>query len=254
MKNDEKTAIEKVELIEKEVDFGFENDNTSKYSQVYFVKPRLKDGTEFELTWNEGGKKYISSTKKLQGKLIRIEQSSYVYDKETIETLKFHIEWKNKEEEPVLFIMGTSYTSIVRNLLNSLLGCKEPIEKLSLTLYENKEGYASIYTLINGKKSEWKYNWKLLNEKVEEIKHPKTGKVLQRDYTELNDFLKDELFTIIGKLIDGHREVIPEKPADNYFKSDDGENKSEIITEEDNEEFFGVDDDGLDDVLFGKKK
>jgi len=245
MNDTEKANTEKVEIIEKEVDFGFENDSTSKYSQVFFVKPRLKDQVGFELTWNKDGKKYISKTKKLQGKLLRIEQSSYVYDKEMIETLKFHIEWLNKDKKPVLFILGTSYTSVVRNLLNSLLSCKEPIDKISLTLYENKEGYASLYTLINGNKSEWKYTWKALNEMIEDIKHPKTGKVLQRDYTELNEYLKDELLGMINVIIPEHKVVIPEQSADNHFK-DDVSNKSDVVTESEEESFFGPDDDDFE--------
>ncbi len=248
MENNENKNEEKVvELIETEIDFGFTQDGQSKYSQVYFVKPKLKEKVGFELTWSEGDKKYVSHTQKLQGKLIKIEQSSYVYDKETIETLKFHLEWMNKEKEPVLFIMGTSYTSAMRTLLNSLVGCKEPIEKLSLTLYENKDGYASIYTLINGKKSEWKYDWKTLNNKVTEIKHPKTGKVLQRDYTELNEFLKDELFGMIGIIIPDHRVVVPEQAADKFFKDKSDDNKSDEITEEDGADFFGDNDAKMDD-------
>jgi len=243
MEHSEKKNGEKKieELIETDIDFGFENDGTSKYSQVYFVKPKLKDGAYFELTWNKDGKKYISKTQKLQGKLLKIEQSSYVYDKKIKQTLKFHIEWMNKEKEPVLFILGSTYTSVLRNLLNSLLSCKEPIEKLSLTLYENKNGYGSLYTLINSKKSEWKYSWKFLSDKIELIKHPKTLEVIQRDYDELDEFLKDELLGMINIIIPNHKVIIPEQPAETHFKD-----KSDNITENDDKDFFGPDDDDFE--------
>jgi len=246
MKENDETKQD--EMIETEVDFGFSNDGASKYAQVYFVKPRLKDKPLFELTWKVGDKKYISTTQKLQGRLIKIEQSSYVYGEETIETLKFHLEWMNKAEEPILFIMGSSYTSVMRNLLNTLLACKEPVEKLSLSLYSNNDGYASLYTLINGKKGEWKYDWKKLNEKVEEVK-TKAGKVISREYSELNEFLKDELFGMVDTLIEGHMVVIPEQDAEKYFDKPKPKksNKSDVINEPDEMDYFGDKDATMDD-------
>lgn len=223
--NDETTKnVEKKDREFVEADFGFSE--SGKYSKVYFVKPRLKDDITFEISWTEGDRKYVTKSKKIEGRPLKIENSSYVYENDTVETMKIHLEWHDKAGNPVLFILGSSYTFVLRNLLNSLINYDAPIEKLSLNLYE-KEGYASLFTLIDGKKATWKYSPEEQSEFVEEIVHPKTKKLIQKDYTALNEKLRDELFEMINTIIPEHRVIVEdEKPAPD--KSDDDEPEEEV--------------------------
>lgn len=211
------------EEIYTDFDFGF-NDGSSKYDQVYFVKPLLKNGPFFNISWNNNGSKFVAKSKEIQGELLKIEESEYVYDDKLIETVKIHLKWKI-DNKPVLFILGSSYTGVLRNLINTLLSVNEPVTHLKLVLYE-KDGFPNVYIRVNNKKGEWKYNWSEMMKKVVEIKNPKTNAVIQKDYSELNEFLKTELLNHLDIIL-SKNEIIDGKPIedqseDDFFNFDEG--------------------------------
>ena len=187
MNNDEKAGDSNDGITTSNKDFGFGSEGSSKYKQVYFVRAYLKDEPHLLFTWSKNGEKFQTKQQKLKGKLVKIEKDSYEYEGEMIETLKFHLEWKDD-----LFIWGTAYTGVARGVINSMLGSNETIDNLSLSLYK-KDGWANCFTTINSKRVAWKFSWEQQMDKVEQIKN-KTGKVISRDYSELNKFLADQLF------------------------------------------------------------
>jgi hypothetical protein len=242
-----KTKIEDIEeVFEDSEDLGFSQPQ-SKYHRVYFVKMKIKDDPHFELSFIQNDKKYTQSGKQLEGKLINVKKSTYIYEEKEVKTLKLHLEYLNpKNEQLYLFILGVSYTSISRNLLNCLLNFNEPIEKLVLSLYSNKDGFAALYTMINSKKASWKYSMEEQKPMIEEVKNKK-GEVT-RYYYELNDFFEEKIMEHLDIILP-NRSIEPEEGGDaNVFletppeepKEDIKEKKARIKKEKE-QEIFGED-------------
>ncbi len=82
------------------------------------------------------------------------------------------------------------------NLVNTLAGNKEAIDKIELGVYISKKGYPSMSISINGgtwEDNDWKFNYvKDLKPLIEETKDKK-GKVVDWDKTELIAFLQKEI-------------------------------------------------------------
>ncbi|MCK9417645.1 hypothetical protein M0Q97_13465, partial [Candidatus Dojkabacteria bacterium] len=167
MKENEKVANaeevkSKMEVVETQFeDFEFEKDETgSIYDEVYYVKSRTKNAAYFEFSKRDGDKILIdkrTSITRIEGKLTKIDMGSFTYEGKEIKNFKLHIA-KEVNQKNILFILNMNYTQIGRSIINSLLGCSKPIDKIYLELYKNASGYCSLKMLINGQKSVWKFS------------------------------------------------------------------------------------------------
>jgi len=201
MKENEKLANaeevkSKMEVVETQFeDFEFEKDETgSIYDEVYYVKSRTKNAAYFEFSKRDGDKILIdkrTSINRIEGKLTKIEMGSFTYEGKEIKNFKLYI-GKEVNQKNILFILNMNYTQIGRSIINSLLGCSKPIDKIYLELYKNASGYCSLKMLVNGAKSVWKYSIDDQRKKIETITNKK-GEFVSNDYTELDDLLEDNL-------------------------------------------------------------
>ena len=173
---------------------------------------RTKVGTEYV---------DVPSEKNVTGSLKNIQFSEYEWEGKKIKTLKIVID---REEKQQLCIIDSSYTTTLRGIINSLLGCNEPINKISITLFKNKQGFNGAYTIINSKKSNWKYSGEELKKYVDIENTKKFGPVA--DYDRLDNFLEDELKkhlnviipnmnSSIDSILSENKPVITEKIVDN---------------------------------------
>jgi hypothetical protein len=177
-------------------DFGFEKDENSGsiYDEVYYVKSRTKNAAYFEFSKREGDKILIdkrTSINRIEGKLSKIDMGSFTYEGKEIKNYKLYIV-KEVNGKNILFILNMNYTQVGRSIINSILGCNKPIDKIYLELYKNASGYCSLKMLINGSKSVWKFSIDEQRKKIETITNKK-GEFVSNDYTELDDLLEDNL-------------------------------------------------------------
>lgn len=213
MKENEKANAEEIKKgyeIEETTfeDFCFEKDETggSIYDEVYYVKARTKNAAYFEFSKREGDKILIdkrTSINRIEGRLTKIDMGTFTYEGKDIKNFKLYItkeipRVQNKEthllvnQKNILFILNMNYTQVGRSIINSILGCSKPIEKIYLELYKNASGYCSLKMLINGQKSVWKFSIDEQRKKIETITNKK-GEFVSNDYTELDDLLEDNL-------------------------------------------------------------
>lgn len=231
-----KYEIEEVEFS----DFGFEKENVENgFDEVYFVKPKTKDTAYFEFSKKVGDKILVDPRKTLklvEGKLNKVELGSYTYENKEVKTFKLHIS-KEVNGKSILFIVSSSYTQIGRSILNTLLGATKPITKISLGLYNNNSGYASVTILIDGKKGVWLLSIDEQRKYIETIKNKK-GEFVSNDYSELDEVLEDKMRTHLNILFPEQNHIRfvensnDEIPAEEVFGEDDAENFFEINEEE----------------------
>jgi hypothetical protein len=226
---DEKTSeeLENNEVanqeINEELDFGFDTSTHSGYDQVWACKPRLKENAYFDMTLLGLVPKHYSTTNvtQIEGKPVKIVLGSYTYEKKEINTMNLHLinEIKGKK---VLFIINFSDGQVMRSVQNSLLGCNKIIEKMSVTIYMNKAGYASVLVMIDGKKANWKYDIVAQNAMVEVIKNKK-GEKISVDYSDYVEHLFSEMTN--------HQEILFPNETHMKFVS-----SSEVFGEDDDDE------------------
>lgn len=202
MKENEKanaeTEVKKSYEIEETTfeDFCFEKDETggNVYDEVYYVKARTKNASYFEFSKRDGDKILIdkrTTINRIEGKLTNIVMGSFIYEAKEIKNFKLYIV-KEVNQKNILFILNLNYTQVGRSIINSILGCNKPIDKIYLELYKNASGYCSLKMLINGAKSVWRYSIDDQRKKIETIKNKK-GEFVSNDYTELDELLEDNL-------------------------------------------------------------
>lgn len=186
-------AVATRQEVDEELDFGFKSEGHSGYDQVWACKPKLKDEAYYDMTLlNIVPKHYATkNVTQIEGKPVKIVLSSYPYEKKIINTMNIHLTNEIKGKK-VLFIINFQDGGVMRSVQNSLLGCNKPIEKLSITLYMNKSGYASVLVMIDGKKANWKYDIAAQNAMVEVIKNKK-GEKISVDYSDYIDHLFTEM-------------------------------------------------------------
>jgi len=250
---DSTTEAVKHEVIETTFDdFNFEKDETEGgYDELYFVKPKTKDCAYFEFSQKKGDKILRDSRTTIQtieGKPTKLELSSYTYEKKEIKTFKLSLS-KEINGKNVLFIMSSSYTQSGRSILNSLLGCTEPLSKINLTLYQNRAGYTSVKVSINGKKSIWKFSIDEQRNHIETIKN-KRGEFISNDYTELDEVFEEKVREHLGVLFPeaDHIRFIPEANASDVLDTkEDVESLKKLkdeatFGENDEADFFNIGD------------
>lgn len=208
MKENEKANAEEVKKsyeIEETTfdDFQFEKDENggSIYDEVYYVKSRTKNAAYFEFSKREGDKILVdkrTSINRIEGKLSKIDMGSFTYEGKEIKNYKLYIV-KEVNGKNILFILNMNYTQVGRSIINSILGCSKPIDKIYLELYKNQSGYCSLKMLINGQKSVWKFSIDEQRSHIEVIKNRK-GEWVSNDYSSLDELLEDNLRTHLNVL------------------------------------------------------
>lgn len=225
-------------------DFQFEKDENggSIYDDVYYVKARTKNAAYFEFSKREGDKILIdkrTSINRIEGRLTKIDMGTFTYEGKDIKNYKLYIV-KDVNGKNILFILNMNYTQVGRSIINSILGCNKPIDKIYLELYKNASGYCSLKMLINGAKSVWKYSVDEQRSHIEVIKNRK-GEWVSNDYSSLDELLEDNLRTHLNVLFPEqevlhHVKFVDETPDDE--EATFGE--SNDLTSDDASEFFDL--------------
>ena len=133
---------------------------------------------------------------KFSGSLIKAEPHSYEFEGNEKQTMKLtFIDSENEKYQ-----LDSSYNSISRNLINSLLGYIKANEEESginveLSLYIDKKGYKSLGLLVNGERAPWLYSYEEQQALIERITNKK-GEFISSDYSAYDDKLKEGLATI----------------------------------------------------------
>ncbi len=170
---------------------------------LIFLSPRSKDKDKKECD------PHFTVGRSVEGKIVD--------DKETVTNVGgdlFRLEFKEREyngevsEEVILYLKDKEANEAYRlpirfgvagrGLFNKLITLSS-FEGLQIGYYRNKAGY-DAFSLKQGDQS---VKWKYENDKLPaalEIKHPTSGKVLQRDYSEINKFFKAELEAVAAKV------------------------------------------------------
>lgn len=213
-------------------DFCFEKDETggSMYDEVYYVKSRTKNAAYFEFSKREGDKILIdkrTSINRIEGRLTKIDMGTFTYEGKDIKNYKLYIV-KEVNQKNILFILNMNYTQVGRSIINSILGCNKPIEKIYLELYKNASGYCSLKMLINGSKSVWKFSIDEQRSHIEVIKNRK-GEWVSNDYSSLDELLEDNLRTHLNVLF----------PEQTHIKFVEEEDKTDTLTDNTDESTFG---------------
>jgi hypothetical protein len=175
---------------------------TKKSELPYFsVKQKNEDGEYAE----------VQKVTSVTGRLAGIKKDSYTFEGETINTFKMEI--RDKDEA---YILSLGYNMLTRNLLNSLAGC-DSILNIELSVFvDKKSGYQRLYVLVDGQKTNWKYEQEYLKTLVEQVKNKK-GEIVSTDTSELDTFfagvIDKDIIPKLGVMDMLEHEPIPDIPA-----------------------------------------
>lgn len=138
-------------------------------SSVVFFKVAYEDGNR------ETGKPYFAEQKKegdswldsgddtfLEGRVIGIEKGSYEYKKgkKTLTQNTFKIKIDGGEE---VYVIGFNYNYYSRNILNTIAAIQDlGSAVIKMSVYRNKDGFVSVYTTVDGEKTDWAIDAKKL--------------------------------------------------------------------------------------------
>lgn len=201
VKNDvvnEKSMVEKTskKVVEEDVfdELEFEEQTDSKYSEVYFARPRTKDAAYWEFSKKAGDVYKVdkrTSITSIDGELLKFEFGSFTFENKEIKTLKMHIS-KVINDKLILFIINFTYSQVTRSIINSLIAMQEEVKKISMSLYVNKAGWASVFVKLNDKPCKWELSIEDQKEYIETIKNKK-GEFISNDYSSLDDEFESRL-------------------------------------------------------------
>lgn len=90
------------------------------------------------------------------------------------------------EEASETYLLDLRLNILNRSLLNSLINLNKPND-VNISVYQNKKGFAASTIRQDGEMVGWKFQWDDVPKPVD-INHPKTGKKLQSDYAEVDEF------------------------------------------------------------------
>jgi hypothetical protein len=160
------------------------------------VDPHFVISRKVEDNWVEDSDTY----KSISGDIIKIDISEYEWEGLPIKSVKLILKDNEANEAYALTLKGSV---LGRDILNKILGL-ESLENVQIDLYTNKKGYATSSVKQNGELVKWKFDFVDLPKPIE-ITHPKTGVVISRDYSELDEIFFNgvkefgEKFEIFGK-------------------------------------------------------
>lgn len=181
---------------------------------LLFLTPRSKDKNKqdipphFEVARvNDEGKIENDPTlnvTSVSGDLFKMEFKQREYEGTITEEVVFYLRDKSTGESGESYRLPIRFGISGRALFNSFASLAEGTDfsGLQIDYYRNKKGYETFALKQHGEKVSWKYELDALPQPLE-IKHPTTGKVLQRDYSAVNEFLKKELVKIADKVNKG---------------------------------------------------
>lgn len=179
---------------------------------MLLLTPRSRDKNKqdvpphFEIAHYEGDKvvQEDRTVTSVSGDLFKLDFKQHEYEGNVTEEAIFFLRDKAAGPEGESYRLGIRFGTTGRSLFNSLasLADGDNFNGLQLDYYRSKKGYDSFALKQNGEKVSWKYELKDLPQPLE-IKHPVSGKVLQRDFSAVNAFLKEELLKIAAKVNKG---------------------------------------------------
>lgn len=137
---------------------------------------------------------------RVSGNLTRVELGEGEYQKKKYGTVKLYLEDPAADE---LYLLDLRYNQLSRNLFNSLSNLTS-FNDLSISNYSTKskkdgKEYANV-SLWQGKNMvKGKTDFTAIPQ-PELIKHPKTGDVISRDFTDVDNFFKPQLEELAMKV------------------------------------------------------
>ena len=187
---------------------------------VFWTKIRgLKKWDEevyFEMTKN---KEVVAKADYIDGYVVKLETGSYEYEGKERKTFALTL-----QDDESLVVLQSAFTSVGRGILNCLANA-EKLGKISISVYLNKKGFPWAWIKNDWQDLMWKYDYDTQMKMTEEIKN-KAGEIIQRDYTELEDwYIKTVIPEIqekldLGSQIDKEAEQKTEeaKKDENWFE------------------------------------
>jgi hypothetical protein len=175
---------------------GYGNGQENSLPTTFFKIVGLKPGSD-EI--------YFEGRKKVGSEYQTIEEKPNTLFGHLTEVSVKEYEWEGEKKHSVKIVLDDAsdrvileggFSNLMVNILNTIAGNSEPVDKLSLNVYISKKGYPSISIGINNQTWEdnkWKWDYtKKLKPMIEEVKN-KAGKVTSIDKTELVEFLAKEV-------------------------------------------------------------
>jgi len=162
---------------------------------------------------------------KIFGHLTSVSVKEFEFEEETHKAVRFVIDSADDR-----VILEGGFSNVMVNVINTLAGNTEAIDKVEFGVYISKTGYPSISISINGgtwEDNKWKFDYaKKLKPLIEETKDKK-GKVVSTDKTSLIDFLVKEIES------DGFQTKIKGTPPAQTVKSQEAPAEIEAHPEDD---------------------
>ena len=161
---------------------GFGNDSDNMLPTTFFkMKGLAKGSTEI---YFEGKTKVGDSYEEISSR------PSKLFGHLTEVSVK-EFEWENKTH-----ILEGGFSSLMINIINTIAGNADPIDKIELGVYISKKGYPSVSITINNgtwEDNNWKFDYtKKLKPLIEETKNKK-GEIVSWDKSDLEAFLEKEI-------------------------------------------------------------
>jgi hypothetical protein len=168
-----------------------QKDENDKKVDPHFVITRKVDDS-----WVQDAETY----KSISGDITRIDISEYEWEGTPQKSIKIILRDSEANEA---YILTVKLTILARDIINKLLTLQS-LNGVEISVYTNKKGYASSTVRQNGEMTKWKFEFADLPKPLE-ITHPKTGAVISRDYSEIDELFLSEIqsfaekFEIFGK-------------------------------------------------------
>lgn len=137
-----------------------------------------------------------------EGRLVKVSPDEYEYEGAMRQTIKLLFVDATAEYYEY-YQLDTSYNSLSRSLINSLLGYIDSLKEqwhnkgkldLELSLYINKENYKQMWIKVNGERGKWRYDIEAQRKMIETI--VKKNGTKENDYFEYDEKLKSCLSEI----------------------------------------------------------
>jgi len=128
----------------------------AKLSGIFNLK--IKDQTDpviEEIEKKDGLYEVVNTAKDITGDILDFSFGSYEYRGDEIDTMELTL--NINREAPVKLSMNVD-NGIGRSIINTLASISElPGKEVSISVYTNSKGYASVYIEVDGKKAGWKF-------------------------------------------------------------------------------------------------
>lgn len=167
-----------------------ENKNDIAATLQAFEKVEIKTGDKTEQKWVKK-----DTFSQVTGNIKSVEIQEDTYEDNVKHSVKVFLQDSEASET---YLLDLRMNILNRSLLNALINLPSP-ENVNISVYQNKKNFAASTIRQNGEMVGWLYPWDK-TPKPTEILHPKTGKKLQNDYTEVDEFFLAEVEAWAKKL------------------------------------------------------